>query len=101
MRLSTILEMAAFVGIVPESDGFTRAERLGVPITAGGIEGLMATPAFQDIKIVFDATSADAQAQHARSHDGQGQQAGRQLRHQIGAERQSVLFATKPIFEWP
>ena len=38
MRLSEVLEMAAFVGIDPESDGLKRAERLGVPITAEGIE---------------------------------------------------------------
>jgi acetaldehyde dehydrogenase len=40
MRLSTSLEMGAFVGIDPESDGLKRAERLGVPITAGGLDGL-------------------------------------------------------------
>jgi acetaldehyde dehydrogenase len=60
MRLSKVLEMGAFVGIDPESDGLKRAARLGVPITAGGIEGLIAMPAFADIKIVFDATSAGA-----------------------------------------
>ena len=30
MRLSSVLEMGAMVGIDPESDGLTRAERLGV-----------------------------------------------------------------------
>lgn len=33
MRLSDSLEMGAFVGIDPESDGLKRAERMGVPIT--------------------------------------------------------------------
>ena len=60
MRLSSVLEMAAFVGIDPESDGLQRAARLGVPITAKGIEGLLAMPEFADIGIVFDATSASA-----------------------------------------
>ena len=60
MRLSETLEMGAFVGIDPESDGLKRAERLGVPITAAGIEGLVAMPGFSDIEIVFDATSAGA-----------------------------------------
>jgi acetaldehyde dehydrogenase len=65
MRLSDVLEMGAFVGIDPESDGLKRAERLGVPITAGGIEGLMAMPEFRDIAIVFDATSAGAHKRHS------------------------------------
>lgn len=60
MRLSNVLEMGAFVGIDPESDGLKRAARLGVPVTAGGIEGLIAMPEFSAIKIVFDATSAGA-----------------------------------------
>jgi len=60
MRLSERLEMGAFVGIDPESDGLKRAERMGVPITAKGIDGLLAMPEFADIEIVFDATSAGA-----------------------------------------
>jgi acetaldehyde dehydrogenase len=65
MRLSEVLEMGAFVGIDPESDGLKRAERLGVPITAGGIDGLVALPGFADIEIVFDATSAGAHKKHS------------------------------------
>jgi acetaldehyde dehydrogenase len=64
MRLSTILEMGAFVGIDPDSDGLMRAARLGVPITAGGIEGLVAMPEFAGVEIVFDATSAGAHGYH-------------------------------------
>jgi acetaldehyde dehydrogenase len=60
MRLSKVLEMAACVGIVPESDGLKRAARLGVATTAQGVEGLIALPVFKDIEIVFDATSAGA-----------------------------------------
>ena len=64
MRLSSVLEMGAFVGIDPESDGLKRAERLGVPVTSDGIDGLVALPGFADIAIVFDATSAGAHAHH-------------------------------------
>ena len=71
MRLSDVLEMGAFVGIDPESDGLKRAARMGVPTTAGGIDGLVAMPEFADIAIVFDATSAGAHQRHdavLRSH---------------------------------
>ena len=64
MRLSQVLEMGAFVGIDPESDGLKRAARMGVPITAGGIDGLVAMPEFKEIGIVFDATSAGAHRHH-------------------------------------
>ena len=60
MRQSKILEMAAFVGIDPESDGLKRAAKLGVAITHEGIEGLQKLPVWPDIDIVFDATSAGA-----------------------------------------
>lgn len=63
-RLSKILEVGAFVGIDPGSDGLRRAERLGVPITAEGIDGLVKMPDFADIQIVFDATSASAHKRH-------------------------------------
>lgn len=65
MRLSDTLEVAAFVGIDPESDGLKRAERLGVPVTAEGLDGLVALPGFADIAIVFDATSAGAHRRHS------------------------------------
>jgi acetaldehyde dehydrogenase len=64
MRLSSVLEMGAFVGIDPDSDGLKRAARLGVPVTAGGIDGLLAIKEFEDIAIVFDATSAGAHKRH-------------------------------------
>jgi acetaldehyde dehydrogenase len=64
MRLSKVLEMGAMVGIDPNSDGLKRAERLGVPISAGGIEGLVGMPGFDEIGIVFDATSAGAHQRH-------------------------------------
>jgi acetaldehyde dehydrogenase len=65
MRLSQSLEMGALVGIDPESDGLKRAGRMGVPITAGGLDGLVVMPEFADIAIVFDATSAGAHKHHS------------------------------------
>jgi len=64
LRLSDVLEMGAFVGIDSESDGLKRAQRLGVPTTAEGIEGLIKLPNFNEIAIVFDATSAGAHKKH-------------------------------------
>jgi len=65
LRLSDTLEMAAMVGIDPDSDGLARARRLGVPTTSEGVAGLIAMPEFDDIGIVFDATSAGAHRANA------------------------------------
>lgn len=65
MRTSTVLEMAAFVGIDPQSDGLQRAARLGVATTAEGISGLIKLPVWSEIGIVFDATSAGAHKMHS------------------------------------
>ena len=60
LQLSPHLEMAAMVGVDPKSDGLARAARLGVPVTAEGVDGLVALAGFDEIRIVFDATSAQA-----------------------------------------
>lgn len=65
LRLSNSLEMAAMVGIDPASDGLARADRLGVPTTAHGVEGLIRMPHFDEIDLVFDATSAGAHRANA------------------------------------
>ena len=65
MRLSEHLEMGAMVGIDPDSDGLARAKRMGVPITSDGVDGLIALDGFDDIAIVFDATSAKAHLTNA------------------------------------
>lgn len=65
MRTSGVLEMAAFVGIDPESDGLKRAQRLGVATTHEGVDGLTRLPVWPDIEIVFDATSAGAHKKHS------------------------------------
>lgn len=66
LRTSEALEMGALVGIDPESDGLARACKLGVPTTHEGVEGLIRMPGFEDIRIVFDATSAAA---HRANHE--------------------------------
>jgi acetaldehyde dehydrogenase len=66
LRLSEHLEMGAMVGIDPDSDGLRRAQRLGVPTTALGVKGLLGMPEFDDIAVVFDATSASAHLENAR-----------------------------------
>jgi len=58
-RLSSTLEVGAMVGIDPHSDGLARAAKLGVPVTSNGVDGLLAM-GFDDIAVVFDATSAGA-----------------------------------------
>ncbi|EGX59869.1 acetaldehyde dehydrogenase [Streptomyces zinciresistens K42] len=65
LRTSDTLEMAALVGIDPESDGLARARRLGVPVTSDGVDGLIALDGFSGIDIVFDATSAKAHRANA------------------------------------
>ncbi len=65
IRLSRTLEMAAMVGIDQASDGLARARRLGVATTADGVDGLVSLPGFDEIKIVFDATSAKAHIANA------------------------------------
>ncbi|MDR3509220.1 MAG: acetaldehyde dehydrogenase (acetylating) [Caulobacteraceae bacterium] len=65
MRMSDVLEMGAFVGIDPESDGLKRAQRMGVATTHEGMDGLLKLPVWPDIGIVFDATSANAHSRHS------------------------------------
>ena len=60
LRNGQSVEMGAMVGIDPASDGLARAERMGVAVTHGGVEGLTRLSIFDDIDLVFDATSAGA-----------------------------------------
>jgi len=64
VRTSKQLELAAFVGIDPESEGLKKAKSMGIYVTAEGINGLLAMPEFPDIDIVFDATSAKSHIDH-------------------------------------
>jgi acetaldehyde dehydrogenase len=60
LRHGQYIEMGAMVGIDAASDGLARAARMGVATTHEGVEGLTRLPVFDDIDIVFDATSAGA-----------------------------------------
>ena len=60
LRTSSNLKMSVMVGIDPQSDGLARAQRMGVATTHEGVDGLINMPEFEDISIVFDATSAGA-----------------------------------------
>ncbi len=71
LRYGQDLEMSVMVGIDPDSDGLARAARMGVSTTSAGVEGLVRMPEFNDIGIVFDATSASAHIRNEaclRSH---------------------------------
>ncbi len=65
LRHSERLQVVAMAGIDPDSDGLARAARLGVATTADGVEGLLAMPELDGVRIVFDATSAAAHRHHA------------------------------------
>jgi acetaldehyde dehydrogenase len=60
LRHGRHIEVAAMVGIDAASDGLARAQRMGVATTHEGVEGLTRMPVFDDIDVVFDATSAGA-----------------------------------------
>src|ERR1700674_3538033 len=65
LRTSKTLEMGAMVGIDTNSDGLARARHMGVPTLTGGIDDLVGKPGFEDIRIIFDATSAKAHTRHS------------------------------------
>ncbi len=63
-RTSKLVDVVAMVGIDPESDGLAMAARMGVATTSAGVDGLVELDVFDDVDIVFDATSASAHARH-------------------------------------
>jgi len=60
LRRSPVLDVAAMVGIDSASDGLARAVALDVAVTAAGVDGLLRMNGFDDIGVIFDATSAEA-----------------------------------------
>lgn len=60
LRRDGPLRVAALVGIDPTSDGLARASREGVATISSGVDGLIKSEIFEDVSIVFEATSADA-----------------------------------------
>ncbi|KPC94872.1 acetaldehyde dehydrogenase (acetylating) [Streptomyces albus] len=65
LRHSPTLRMAAMAGIDPDSEGLARATRLKVATTHEGVDGLAELPGFDEVKVVFDATSAKAHVHNA------------------------------------
>ena len=72
LRRPSGIELAAMVGIDPKSEGLARARELGVSTTYEGIDGLRRLSCWQDIGIVFDATSAAAHAANSEIVTGAG-----------------------------
>ena len=64
IKSSQNMELAAMVGIDPESEGLAIARSHGIETTHEGLSGLRALSIYEDIRIVFDATSAYAHADH-------------------------------------
>lgn len=60
LRRSPVLDVAVMVGIDSASDGLARAAALDVAVTAGGVDGLLEMSTFDDVGVIFDATSAKA-----------------------------------------
>ena len=59
------VKVTALVGIDPESDGLARARRLGLAAISDGVQGLIDSPQFETLDLVFDATSAKAHVHNA------------------------------------
>ncbi|MFE1626328.1 acetaldehyde dehydrogenase (acetylating) [Brevibacillus reuszeri] len=64
LERSSVIEIAAVIGIDPDSDGLKRAKERGYPVFANGIEAIVNQPDLAEI--VFDATSAKAHVRHAK-----------------------------------
>jgi len=72
---SELLEIAAVVGIDSASEGLAMAKASGIATTDEGIAGAQKLAEWNDIQIVFDATSAGAH----RGHDEVCRAAGKQM----------------------
>ncbi len=69
-KRSEWVEPVWMVGIDPASDGLKRAGAMGLKTTAGGVDGLLAHLAEDDVRIAFDATSAYAHGENSRKLEG-------------------------------
>jgi acetaldehyde dehydrogenase len=64
LKGSRSIELAALVGIDPDSEGLAMARERGVATTHEGIEGLRKLECYKDVRVAFDATSAYAHKAH-------------------------------------
>jgi len=64
INTSANLNLAMLVGIEESSEGLAMARERGVISCSGGITEARDRPEWHDVRIVFDATSAGAHAQH-------------------------------------
>lgn len=60
IRNSSELEVGCLVGIDPNSDGLARAKRMDIETNSDGIDGLIQMKIWEEIDVIFDATSAKA-----------------------------------------
>ena len=60
------------VGIVPDSEGLARAKALGLNTTHEGIDALLPHLKRDEVRVVFDATSAKVHRMHAEKLAGTG-----------------------------
>jgi acetaldehyde dehydrogenase len=60
---SEVLELRAFVGIDPDSEGLARARHLGIDASHEGVRWLLSRSS--ELAVVFEATSARIHARHA------------------------------------
>ncbi len=66
MQRSDWIEPVWMVGIDPESEGLKRAQTMGIKTTSDGVDGLVPHIIEDEIRIVFDATSAYVHAENSR-----------------------------------
>lgn len=66
LQRSEWLEPVWMVGIDPSSEGLAHAAKMGLRITADGVDGLIPYVVEDDIKIAFDATTAYIHAENSR-----------------------------------
>jgi len=72
LKRSPVLKPLWMVGIDPKSDGLKRAGEMGLNTTADGVDGLIPHLRKDNVRIVFDATSAYAHAENSRKVNAQG-----------------------------
>lgn len=75
MERSDALDLAMIVGIDPDSEGLARAKERGIATTHEGIGGLMEHDCWDEVEVVFDATSAHAHLEHAPILEEHGKRA--------------------------